>query len=114
MVQAISKEAMAKAQKAFTPPPVGLPVSNTQKLDVPAYLSKYGVEAGKVVQKGSSSLYCLRYCIFDSGHINEAAIGQTSEGKLFYQCFHDSCKSHTWKEARQINSGDDPLYKQAG
>lgn len=114
MVQAISKEAMAKAQKAFTPPPVGLPVSNTQKLDVPAYLSKYGVEAGKVVQKGSSSLYCLRYCIFDSGHINEAAIGQTSEGKLFYQCFHDSCKSHTWKEARQIISGDDPLFKKAG
>lgn len=113
-MEALSQEAITKAQEIFTPPPVSLPVSNTQKLDVPAYLAKYGVEVVKVVQKGGSTLYCLKYCIFDSSHVNnESAIGQTSEGKLFYQCFHDSCGGRTWKEARQIISGNEPLFAKA-
>ncbi|RLE45587.1 hypothetical protein DRJ25_05450, partial [Candidatus Woesearchaeota archaeon] len=37
-------------------------------------------------------------------------IGQTSEGKLFYQCFHDSCKNRTWQDAKQIISGDYKLF----
>jgi len=41
---------------------------------------------------------------------NESAIGKTSEGKLFYQCFHESCKTRTWNEARKIISGDDSLW----
>ena len=39
----------------------------------------------------------------------EAAIGQTDGCKLFYQCFHHSCKSRSWLDARQIISGDDSL-----
>jgi len=112
MVEALSQEAILKAQEIFKPVPVSLPASNTQKLDVPAYLAKYGVEVVKVVQKGSITLYCLKNCIFDSSHVNnESAIGQTSEGKLFVQCFHDSCKGRTWREARQIISGNDPLFE---
>ena len=113
MVEAISNEAIAKAQEMFKPPPVSLPAStsNAQKLDVATYLSKYGIEVVKTKQAGSSILYCLKNCIFDSSHVKEAAIGQTPEGKLFYQCFHDSCKSHTWHEARKIISGNDPLFE---
>ena len=40
---------------------------------------------------------------------NESAIGQTKNGKLFYQCFHNSCEGKTWKEARKIISGDDKI-----
>ena len=113
MVEALSQEAIAKAQENFTPPPASPPTStsNAQKLDVPAYLAKYGWEVTKVVQKGSSTLYCLKHCPFDSSHVNEAAIGQTAEGKLFVQCFHDSCKNRTWHEARKIISGNDPLIE---
>lgn len=112
MVEALSQEAITKAQEIFTPPPVNMPTGNTQKLDVPAYLSKYGIEIVKTKQAGSSTLYCLKHCIFDSSHVNnESSIGQTSEGKLFYQCFHDSCNGRTWKEARQIISGNDPLFE---
>jgi putative DNA primase/helicase len=65
----------------------------------------------KVKNNGSSVLYCLKHCVFDESHSNnESAIGQTAEGKLFYQCFHNSCKGKTWHEARQIISGDDPLF----
>lgn len=112
MVEAISNEAIAKAQETFKPSPVSLPTSNnTRKLDVPAYCRKYGQQIVKIKQIGSSTLYCLKKCIFDSSHVKDAAIGQTSEGKLFYHCFHSSCKGRKWHEARQIISGNEPLFE---
>ncbi len=56
----------------------------------------------------------FRHCLFNPDHTaNEAAIGQTEEGKLFYQCFHDSCKNRTWREARQLISGNDPISERS-
>ncbi len=85
--------------------------SDGSKLDVAAYLAAHGTELLKESKgPGGSTLYCLRQCIFDPNHQpNEAAIGQQSDGKLFYQCFHDSCSGRTWQEARQIISGAEKL-----
>jgi putative DNA primase/helicase len=48
--------------------------------------------------------------VFDSSHTtNEASIIQDVSGKLFYQCFHNSCKGRTWTEARELISGKDSL-----
>ena len=81
-------------------------------LDVPAYLQHYGREIVKTAEAGTSTLYCLEVCIFDSDHSgNESAIGQKADGGLFYQCFHNSCKYRTWKDAREIISGQDSLGK---
>jgi len=80
------------------------------RLDVEAYLRHYGVEVLVVKPHGGGFLYCLRECIFDPSHNgNEAAIGQTADGKLYYQCFHNSCKTRTWAEARARISGHDKL-----
>ena len=79
-------------------------------LDVRQYLADYGVECIGEKQHGSAILYLLQNCIFDETHANnEAAIGQGGDGKLFYQCFHNSCKSMTWHDARQIISGSDKI-----
>ena len=78
-------------------------------LDVQAYLDHYGVPIVREKAHGGSTLYCLEKCLFDESHVKESAIGQTADGKLFYQCFHDSCKSRTWHDARQIISGNDHL-----
>ena len=79
-------------------------------LDVQAYLKHYGVDVVDVKPHGAGILYCLGECLFDSSHTgNEAAIGQTAEGKLYYQCFHNSCKGRTWAEARAEISGHDKL-----
>ncbi len=94
--------------------PARPPHSNesTARLDVPAYLEKYGIEMTGTKQHGGSTLYLLRECIFDSSHRGkDAAIGQTADGKLFYQCFHDSCKGRTWHDARSKISGSDPLFE---
>lgn len=118
MVEPISQEAIERLQREFqdqaeksklqaTSSPL-----NGQRLDVRAYLSKYGIEVVKEKANANSTLYCLKHCVFDPSHAgNEAAIGQTSDGKLFYQCFHNSCQDRTWAEARKLISGDDPLFE---
>jgi len=64
----------------------------------------------KVKPHGDATLYCLEHCIFDPSHTgNESAIGQTADGKLFYQCFHNTCQGRTWEAAKQIISGDAKL-----
>lgn len=88
--------------------------SGAQRLDVPAYLEKYGIEMAGTKEHGNSTLYLLRECVFDSSHRGkDAAIGQTSDGKLFYQCFHDTCRGRTWHDARSKISGSAPLFERA-
>lgn len=80
----------------------------TEKFDLAGYLDHNGIRY-KIKQTGTTNLYVLHECLFDSGHgPGEASIGQTAEGKIFYQCFHDSCQ-HTWKEARELISGAENL-----
>ena len=86
---------------------------NESRLDVPTYLAAHGIEIQKESSApGGGTLYCLRHCVFDPNHSpNEAAIGQQADGKLYYQCFHDSCNGRTWREAREIISGRAKLGK---
>jgi hypothetical protein len=83
----------------------------SRPLDVPAYLSRYGRTMLKEKLHGTSTLFVLDECVFNPDHRGgDAAIGQTADGKLFYQCYHNSCHGRTWLEARQTISGDDPLF----
>jgi len=86
------------------------PEATLGRFDLESYLSRYGVKVVQVKPHGGGVLYCLQECLFDPSHNdNEAAIGQTAEGKLYYQCFHNSCKGRTWAEARAKISGQDKL-----
>ena len=80
------------------------------RMDVEAYLSHYSIETVKTKQRAGATLYCLKHCVFDPEHThNESAIVQDNDGKLLYQCFHNSCQGKTWHEARQAISGADSL-----
>ncbi|RJP77988.1 MAG: hypothetical protein C4524_07320, partial [Candidatus Zixiibacteriota bacterium] len=93
-------------------PPGPPPASGRGAMDVAAYLAHYQKEVVKVKPHGTSMLYCLAECVFDETHQgNEAAVGQTADGALFYQCFHNSCKERLWAEARRLISGDDKLVR---
>lgn len=82
----------------------------TGLFNVEAYLNHYGVEVVMIKPHHGGMLFCLQECVFDPSHNgNQAAIGQTADGKLFYQCFHNSCKARKWAEARAIISGQDNL-----
>jgi hypothetical protein len=117
MVEPLTHEAIKRANEKFAPPkeepkPLASQLFSSRKLDVESYLKKYGHEVVKIKNNGSSVIYCLKRCVFDESHSNnEAGIVQTAEGKLLYQCFHNSCKGKIWHEARQIISGSEPLFK---
>ncbi len=107
----VTEEQMKRTAATFSKndkqPPHG---NDKSKLDVAAYLATYNIDVIKEKPYGSSNLYCLKHCLFGESHVNnESAIGQTTEGKLFYQCFHNSCKGRTWHDARRAISGNDSL-----
>jgi len=83
--------------------------TNNGKVNVEAYLNYYGIRY-KIKQNGQGALYILDECLFDPTHTtNESSIIQLSDGKLLYQCFHNSCQDRKWQDARERISGKDTL-----
>ena len=85
------------------------------QFDLRAYLKHHKVPVVRVKKYGSSTLYCLKTCLFDENHTvnhgaeNDAAIGQQESGLMFYQCFHANCADKTWSDVRRKISGDATL-----
>jgi len=80
-------------------------------IDMEKYLMNFGItfSAKEKSDKthGPAMLYVLDTCLFNPDHgKGEAAIVVPQHGAIKYQCFHDSCKGKTWKDARRIISGD--------
>lgn len=108
------------ADKTKTPPtptigqgkkssPRGSTKAGLGAVSVEKYLTHYGVEFNVKVQ-GNKTLYRLSVCLFDPAHTkNEAAIVQSDNGLITYQCFHNSCSGHRWSDARAKISGADSL-----
>jgi hypothetical protein len=82
-----------------------------ERLDVSVYCQQHGVEIDHVEHgKDGETKYILAHCLFDPSHTGkDAAIFQYANGSLGYKCFHSSCSSYGWKEARAKISGDAPL-----
>ncbi len=100
-----SHEPPAKDEKTFTEPKGAL-------MNVEAYLKSYGIKTRKIKRYKGGKLYVLKTCLFNKAHTpGKAAIIQSSEGKLYYQCFHNSCQNRRWSEARRAISGDDNLHQ---
>lgn len=78
-------------------------------LDVEKYLSAHGYNF-RAKPKGSKTIYVLDHCLFDPSHVGQdAGIVQESDGRLRYKCFHDSCRTQTWADARSLISGQESL-----
>ena len=85
-------------------------VQKKRKMNIQKYLGHYHRKIIKVKNQGGATLYCLDKCVFDPGHTpSKASIVQQPDGKLSYQCFHDSCSGKTWADARAKISGTDKL-----
>lgn len=83
-------------------------------IDMEKYLNHFGIAYDvKEIddpKRGPAMAYRLEKCVFNSDHgPNEASIIVPRAGAILYQCFHASCKSHTWKDARLKISGDKSL-----
>lgn len=79
-------------------------------MDVNAYAKHYGVQIKKVKPYRGGRLYILKTCPFNENHSpNKASIFQSSEGKLYFRCFHNSCMDKKWEDTRSKISGNDNL-----
>jgi archaellum biogenesis ATPase FlaH len=104
----VSMEAINKLKKSL---PAEAPKNiSDNRLDVPGYLTHYGITISKTKVEADRTIYALEKCVFDPTHgKGQASIIQGDDGKLIYKCFHNSCNGRTWKEAREIISGKDSL-----
>ena len=93
--------------------PRGTTTNELGPVDVPKYLAHYGhnITHTKTGSKSGNSytLYVLDHCLFNHDHKKEAGISQKSDGTLFYQCFHNTCKGYRFQDARAVISGQDSL-----
>lgn len=108
------KPAAAAGVPAKITPPAGraerMPGPKLGKLQVEEYLAAHGRELHSVSEKGGTTWFHLRECVFNEQHkAKDAAILQTAEGKLLYHCSHDSCKGKTFSDAKHIVSGQKSL-----
>lgn len=85
--------------------------TNSNKVDIEAYLSHYNVLIKSKERKDSRTYYYLTNgCLFNPKHDKkDAAIIQDVDGKLGYKCFHTSCADNGWNEAKQKISGSDSI-----
>lgn len=82
-------------------------------LQLDRYLERYGVRVTAVKPaKDGGTLYAFDQCVFDSSHVGSkccALVSSPTPPYITYQCFHDTCKGRTWKEARELLSKDASL-----
>ncbi|MBC8418528.1 MAG: hypothetical protein H8E10_08050 [Desulfobacterales bacterium] len=84
--------------------------SDLGALDLDKYLTNYGIEYNEKAGPGGITMYRLQQCLFDQNHgRNESSINQAPDGLITFQCFHRGCESRTWREAREVISGDASL-----
>lgn len=89
---------------------------NTDRFDIEAWLSNYGIEYKKK-QDGTSTKYEIKTCPWHDTHSVDnpysSAIYQDADGKLTYTCAHSHCADKQWVDFRlfyEPNAYDRPEY----
>lgn len=91
--------------------PSGKKTGNTL-VDVDAYLRDYGISHKGPIEYHGGNMYPLEACPFNPDHKpRESAIIQDPKGKLYFKCFHNSCRNYKWRDVRKQISGNDKLDK---
>lgn len=84
-------------------------------LKVDEYLEYHNIPVtGTKPGPGGGTMYLFDTCVFNQDHNGPKACRLTSSPTppfLTYHCFHESCRGRTWKEAREIISGNASLAK---
>ena len=82
---------------------------NHERFTLEGFLSKHGIRVHKEIRTPTRTTYRLEECPFDSSHKNgDAALFESSDGKVGFHCFHNSCSGKTWQDVRELF---EPGYK---
>lgn len=69
--------------------------------DIEKWLERFNIEVSGVKKDGSSTIYQLAECPFNSDHTASATVIQRQNGALGFRCLHDSCKNYNWQAMRE-------------
>ncbi len=91
--------------------------ANTDRFDIEAWLSTYGIEYKKK-QDGTSTKYEIKTCPWHDTHSVDnpysSAIYKDADGKLTYTCAHSHCADKQWADFRMFYEPDAysrPMYQ---
>lgn len=69
--------------------------------DLDAWIQKHGLPVKQKEKWSGGEKWVLEHCVFDPSHSGkDAAIIRTTDGKICYNCFHNSCANNHWRELR--------------
>ncbi|HEY9071020.1 MAG TPA: hypothetical protein VIV61_12250 [Candidatus Ozemobacteraceae bacterium] len=102
----------AQASKEITKEKVPEKDDRKPTLNLQAYLDAYDVEYVDPKDYHGGKLYPLKACPFNPDHKpRESAIIQDPKGRLYFKCFHNSCRNYKWRNFRKQISGNDCLFR---
>lgn len=72
------------------------------------YLQQHGIAIRKVAASSSGALLYPEHCPFSSDHGTgtDTAIKLCADGRILFECKHDSCQSHKWSDLRNLIDPD--------
>lgn len=74
---------------------------NPKSFDLQSWIDEHGLKVKEKTKWSGGTKWILEECPFDSSHKGkDAAIVQTTDGKICFNCFHNSCSHNHWKELR--------------
>ena len=80
---------------------------NPGTFDLQDWIDKHGIEVSEKIAWTGGTKWVLDHCPFNPQHNHkDAAIIQTSDGKICYNCFHNSCADKKWREFRLFYEPD--------
>lgn len=71
--------------------------------DLRDFITKHGIPVKREIAWNGGTKFVLEHCLFNAQHKHaDAAIVQTADGKICYNCFHNSCADKHWREVRLL------------
>ena len=71
------------------------------------WIDRHHIDVAEKTTWSGGTKWILDHCPFNPEHNHkDAAIVQTSDGKICYHCFHNSCADKHWREFRQFYEPD--------
>lgn len=100
----VNKKALLEALSEFLPreeEPQRYNHYNPRTFDLQEWIDAHGIKVSKKAGWNGGTKWILEECPFDGSHTGrDASIIQTADGKICFNCFHNSCAGHHWRELR--------------
>lgn len=80
---------------------------NPRGFDLENWIAEHGLHVSQKAAWNGGTKWILEQCPFDSAHKGkDASIIQTADGKICFNCFHNSCADKHWRELRMLYEPD--------